>query len=232
MTPSRRYRSELREQQAGRTRELIAASARARFLAKGWAGTTVRSVAEGAGVSEATVFSVYGTKAGLAISLIDAAEQDADVARAVAELEEHAGKPVDQLRAFVGFDRRLYESAGDVLRILAEARRQHPELGAAYDEGRNRGDKQRRAAFSSWPTDAWRAGDDVTSAVAVYGIVVSLDTFATATRDYGWSADDVEVWWHETLTELLLSQRARPAADSVRSGQKPSRSRASSSQST
>ncbi len=204
VSPSRTYRSQLREQQAERTRELIAASARVRFLEKGWAGTSVRSVAEGAGVSEATVYSVYGTKAGLASSLIDAAEQSANVRQAVAELSDRAGNPVGQLRAFVGFDRRLFEGAGDVLRVLAEGRRQHPELGAAYDEGRRRGDNQRRSAFSAWPADVWRVGIDVERGVAIYGIVVSLESFVTATRDYGWRPDEVEQWWHRTLTELLL----------------------------
>ena len=204
VSPSRSYRSELREQQAERTRELIAASARARFLERGWAGTSVRSVAEGAGVSEATVYSVYGSKAGLASSLIDAAEQGANIRRTVAELEELAGDAVGQLRAFVGFDRRLYEGAGDVLRILTEGRRQHPELGAAYDEGRRRGDEQRRGAFAAWPADVLRAGVDVERGVAIYGIVVSLDSFATATRDYGWPPEEVEQWWHDTLAEQLL----------------------------
>ena len=204
MSPSRSYRSELREQQAERTRELIAASARARFLDKGWAGTSVRSVAEGAGVSEATVYSVYGTKAGLASSLIDAAEQSANVEQAVVELKDRVGDPGGQLRAFAGFDRRLYEGAGDVLAILAEGKRQHPELGAAYDEGRRRGDGQRRTAFASWPKAVWRAGVDVEKAVAIYGIVVSLESFLIATRDYRWPAAEVEEWWHATLTELLL----------------------------
>jgi len=204
MSASRTYRSELREHQAERTRELIAASARARFLDKGWAGTSVRSVAQGAGVSEATVYSVYGTKAGLARSLIDAAEQGANVRQAVTELTERVGDPAGQLRAFVGFDRRLYESAGDVLRILAEGRRQHPELGAAYDEGRTRGDNQRRTAFTAWPADTWRAGVDVGRAIAIYGIVVSLESYATATNAYRWSPDDIEQWWHATLIELLL----------------------------
>ena len=204
VSPSRIYRSGLREQQAERTRELIAASARARFIEKGWAGTSVRSVAEGAGVSEATVYSVYGSKAGLASSLIDAAEQSANVRQTLVELSERADDPVGQLRAFVGFDRRLYEGAGDVLRILAEGRRQHPELGAAYDEGRRRGDGQRRSAFSSWPAGVWRAGVDIDRGVAVFGIVVSLESFVTATRDYGWSPDEVEDWWQGTLTELLF----------------------------
>lgn len=51
--------------------------------------------------------------------------------------------------AFIAFDRRLYERGGDVIRVLSESRRQHPELGAAHDEGRQRGDSQRRTAFSS-----------------------------------------------------------------------------------
>jgi len=204
VTPSRTYRSELREQQAERTRQLIAASARERFLEKGWAGTSVRSVAEGAGVSEATIYSVYGSKAGLASSLIDAAEQGANVQQAIAELKDRVGDPVGQLRAFVDFDRRLYGDGGDVLRILAEGRRQHPELGAAYDEGRRRGDHQRRNVFSSWPADVWRAGLDVERGVAIYAILVSLESFAIATGDYGWSPAEVEEWWHRTLTELLL----------------------------
>ena len=204
VSPSRTYRSELREQQAERTRELIAASARARFLEKGWAGTSVRSVAEGAGVSEATVYSVYGSKAGLASSLIDAAEQRANVQQAIAELQERAGDPAGQLRAFVDFDRRLFEHGGDVIRILGEGRRQHPELGAAYDEGRGRGAGQRRKAFSSWPAAAWRSGMDPERAVAVYAVLVSLEGFDTATREHGWSPDEVAAWWHATLTAQFL----------------------------
>jgi AcrR family transcriptional regulator len=164
VSTSRTYRSELREQQAERTRQLIATAARARFLEGGWSGTSVRSVAQDAGVSEATVYSVYGSKAGLASSLLDAAEQSADVRRTVAELQEHAGNPVEQLRAFVAFDRRLFELGGDVIRVLAEARRQHPELGAAYVEGRARGESERAKVFGSWPADAWRAGMDLATA--------------------------------------------------------------------
>jgi AcrR family transcriptional regulator len=204
VSTSRTYRSELREQQAERTRRLIADAARARFVQKGWAGTSVRSVAEEAGVSEATVYHVYGSKAGLAESLIDSAEQSADVSRAVAELQERAGDPAGQLAAFIGFDRRLFELGGDVMQILAEGRRHHPDLGAAYDEGRSRGDRERRKLFSSWPAAVWRSGVDVDRAVAVYGITVTLHSFDTATREYGWSPDEIEQWWLSTLVELLL----------------------------
>jgi AcrR family transcriptional regulator len=205
VTTPRTYRSELREQQAERTRELIATAARTRFLERGWSGTTIRSVAEVAGVSEATVYHVYGSKAGLATSLIDASEQRADVGRAVSELQQHAGDPVDQLHAFVAFDRRLYELGGDVIRVLGEGRRQHPALGAAYEEGRRRGDSERRKVFETWPAAAWRSGLDVERALAVYALVVSLESFDVATGERGWTPDEVQRWWHRTLVELLLS---------------------------
>jgi hypothetical protein len=104
----------------------------------------------------------------------------------------------------VSFDRRLFELGGDLLRILAEGRRQQPDLGAAYEEGRSRGDRERRTVFSSWPADVWRPGMSADRAVAIYGITVSLEGFDTATREYGWSPDDVESWWLSTLVELLL----------------------------
>ena len=205
VSKSRTYRSELREQQAERTRQLIAAAARVRFLEGGWSGTSVRSVAQDAGVSEATVYSVYGSKAGLASSLLDAAEESADVRRAVAELQQHAGDPVAQLRAFVAFDRRLFELGGDVIRVIAEARRQHPELGDAYVEGRGRGEAERGKVFATWPADVWRPGVDLRAAQDTYALLVSVENYAIATDERGWSADRVEDWWHDTLVRLLLA---------------------------
>ena len=88
--------------------------------------------------------------------------------------------------------------------LAGEGRRQHAELGAAYDEGRRRGDAQRRQAFGSWPSATWLPGVDVDHAVAVYGTLVSLESFDTAPREYGWTPDQVEAWWHETLVGQLL----------------------------
>jgi AcrR family transcriptional regulator len=215
MSASRTYRSELRDQQAQHTRAVIAREARARFVTTGWAGTSVRSVAQAAGVSEATVYNVYGSKAGLAVSLIDAAEEGADVRRAAAELAEHEGDPAAQLAAFVAFDRRLFQHGGDVLRVLAEGRRQHAELGDAYDEGRRRGDAQRRRVFTSWPTSGWRNGVDVDQALAIYAMVASLESYDVAVVERGWAPEQVEAWWHAALTELLLRPAGRGRSGSA-----------------
>lgn len=202
---TRSYRSAVREEQAERTRERIARAARRRFIESGWSGTSVRSVAADAGVSEATVYAVYGTKAGLASSLIDSGEMDADVARVAADLAAAEGDPAAQLAAFVRFDRRLFERGGDGLRLTVEGRRNEPALAAAYDQGRARGDDARRRVFSTWPAKARRKGLTVDRALDIYAMVCSIQVFDVATQERGWSADDVERWWVETLTDRLLA---------------------------
>jgi AcrR family transcriptional regulator len=202
---TRRYRSALREEQARRTRALIAQAARSRFLEAGWAGTSVRSVATAAGVSEATVYAVYGNKAGLAGSLVDFADSAADVDQMLDELEKAQGDPAAQLAALVGFDRRLFERGGDVLRVIVEARRQEPDLAAAYADGRSRGERVRREIFGTWPATAWREGIGVEQALDIYAVLCSIDSYDIATIERGWTPTRLERWWHQTLIDQLLA---------------------------
>jgi len=201
---TRAYRSDLRTQQAELTRGLIAEAARSAFLEHGWAGTSIKNVAERAGVSDATVYAVFGSKAGLALSLVDTIDARADVPRILAELKAAEGDPPTQLGAFIGFDRRLYERAGDVVRLLVEVGRNQPDLAKAQAEGRLRGERNRRRIFSSWPAQVWRDGIDVERAVDIYAVTVNIGTYDEAIEHRGWSPDQLEEWWHASLTEQLL----------------------------
>ena len=62
---ARRYTSEIRDEQARRTRRAIVAAARELFLAQGYAATTIDAIAQAAHVSRRTVFSSAGGKATL-----------------------------------------------------------------------------------------------------------------------------------------------------------------------
>lgn len=201
----RPYRSALREEQAEQTRLRIARAARDRFVERGWAGTSVRSVAVAAGVSEATVYAAYGSKAGLAVALVDNADTDADTARVIAELDAATGDPRGQLAALVAFDRRLFENAGDVIRVIAEGRRNEPALAAAYAEGRGRGDRNRRAVLETWPNSAFRSGVTPDRALDVYALTISIETYEIAVLERGWTADAVEDWWRDSLGEAILA---------------------------
>jgi AcrR family transcriptional regulator len=62
---ARRYTSELRDEQARRTRRAIVTAAHDLFLAQGYAATTIDAIAQAAHVSRRTVFSSVGGKATL-----------------------------------------------------------------------------------------------------------------------------------------------------------------------
>ena len=113
-TGARRYRSPRREQQARRTRARIIAAAARRFLAYGYAATTMRAVAADAGVALPTVELAFGTKARLLKAVIDVAIAGDDepvpmLAREWAERAESMAGPAEFVAVFA---RVLAESAG------------------------------------------------------------------------------------------------------------------------
>jgi AcrR family transcriptional regulator len=63
--PARRYVSEVRDEQARRTRRAVVTAARELFLAQGYAATTIDAIAEAAHVSRRTVFNAVGGKVAL-----------------------------------------------------------------------------------------------------------------------------------------------------------------------
>ena len=63
--PARRYTSEIRDEQARRTRRAIVTAAHDLFLARGYAATTIDAIAQAAHVSRRTVFNSAGGKAAL-----------------------------------------------------------------------------------------------------------------------------------------------------------------------
>src|SRR3954452_24127118 len=70
--PARQYRSAVRAEQARSTKRLIIEAAKHHFLERGFAGTTLSSVAETAGVATETIYATFGSKRALLEALIDA----------------------------------------------------------------------------------------------------------------------------------------------------------------
>lgn len=69
--PPRRYDSTRRRQQAQQNRHAVLAAARQRFLAQGYATTTIAEIARDAGVSVEMVYKAFATKAGVLKALFD-----------------------------------------------------------------------------------------------------------------------------------------------------------------
>src|ERR1700704_4840988 len=68
---TRKYSSPLRDEQAARTRTRILDAASELFLERGYARTTMKDIADLAGVARDTVHAVFGSKARVLTALID-----------------------------------------------------------------------------------------------------------------------------------------------------------------
>ncbi|MFI6907082.1 TetR/AcrR family transcriptional regulator [Nonomuraea sp. NPDC050394] len=203
-TGRRRYTSLRRVTQAHQTRAEIADAARRLFLSQGWAATTVRDVAREAGVSVPTVYAAYQNKAGLVWALADAADLAAGLPQAIDELEA-TDDPRRHLATMAGYDRRLFERAGDLIMLIREAGRTEPDLADVYLRGRRQVGEYRAQVFSSWPDGALRPGLDVPTAIDIYAALCNIDVYTTLLIERSWSPDRIESWWGEALARELLS---------------------------
>ncbi|MGH3588419.1 MAG: TetR/AcrR family transcriptional regulator, partial [Pseudonocardia sp.] len=175
-TSQRPYRSARRQAQAERTRVEIADAARQLFLTHGWAATTIRDVARQTGVSVPTVYAAYQNKTGLVRALVDTVDLAAGLPQMLETLATITD-PGHHLTTLTGYDRRLFERAGDVIVLIREAGRTEPGLAGFYAQARRGADETRLQAFSSWPAGTLRPDLDVPTAVDIYAALCNIDVY-------------------------------------------------------
>ena len=88
--------------------------------------------------------------------------------------------------------------------IRKPARPSRTRAGLGGHGGRARGDNNRRRIFSGWPDGTLREGMDEARARDTYAAVSNVDVYQVLTHERGWTPDQVEQWWAETLALLLL----------------------------
>lgn len=194
-----RYRSALRESRAAETRARIATAARELFAEHGFAGTTVASIAERAGVAVPTVYATYGTKGAIVRALLAQFEDDADVedwwARIQAEDDPHR-----KLELFADWSAALFSSSKAVITAARDAVND-PAIVALRDEG----DRNRRLGLRELlGTIQLRPGLDADLALDRAWILTGLEVYLAATDGCGWSDDAYARWVGSTLREQLL----------------------------
>jgi AcrR family transcriptional regulator len=189
-----RYHSPLRERQAAQTRRAIIDAAIVLFAERGWAATTLPMVAIEAGTSVDTIYSTFGTKAGLLVAAVDVAIVGDDEEAAMADRPEFAdfgkGRKSERLRTGVRYTLDVYLRSVPTLKVLQEA--------AASDETA----RARLEQYDEDRRDLTMAGlrlivgGEVSDAVvdAIWALV-SPEVFVHLTEGRGWSIERTEDWF-------------------------------------
>ncbi len=208
--PKRKYASRRRANQATDTREAVIAAARQLFIGAGWQGTTIAAVARAAGVSNETIYAVFGNKQALLRAVIERAVRRADP---TVPLLEQAGPgailaAADQRAQLAMFARDITEVLGNVADLMAVVRMAaatDAELAALYrglHEGRRRNlSFVARALLEKGPL---RHGMDAEAATALIWRLASPELFLLMTDIEGLKAKSYAEWLTGALVDALL----------------------------
>jgi AcrR family transcriptional regulator len=209
--PRRAYRSPLRADQARQTRRRVLEAALELFVDRGYAGTTVASVADRAGVSPETIYLSLGGKRGLLEGVMDMTGPHGSVAE-----DEKWWEMVARLPSAAERLERMVEYS---CRILARTRPIHTIIRGAADKeafaaalGRRllqeRLDNQTER-IRNYLGDRLKPGLSVAEAGEQYCALASPDLYHLLTVEFAWTADRHREW----LTHLLHSELLGALAD-------------------
>jgi AcrR family transcriptional regulator len=209
-TTGRGYRSPRREMQARQTRARIIAEAARRFLARGYAGTTMRAVALDAGVALPTVELAFRTKAGLLKAVIDVAiagddEQVAMLDRQWAARAASITGPADFIAAFARVLASSAERAAGLAAAALEGGRADEDIAAVAAQLMSQ-----REVMAAWLVDgimsrsALREGTSRDDAVDAVWTLMDPVIFCRLTSDRHWTTTRFECWFADSVTRLLL----------------------------
>ena len=211
--PRRGYVSATRTKQAEKTRKRVIEAATRLFVQQGYATTTMRAIADEAGVSVPTVELLFGTKAQLLHVVIDVAVAGDD-------------EPVPVLSRAWADDARSARDVTDFLSVVAKVlsaaqARSAGVVLAAYEAAASDPDIQllimdresQRERTATWIVDGvveragLRPGLDRAPATDTLWMLMDPVIFHRLTRHRDWSSDRYASWFADSVTRLLVDHR-------------------------
>jgi AcrR family transcriptional regulator len=205
---TRRYSSPLRDEQAAQTRTRILNAASDLFLERGFARTTMKDIADRAGVARDTVHTVFGGKAQVLTALIDlrlvpdgAAPRARDSAEALAIRDEtDQRKQIELLAVWLA---ELSTRLRPVFEILRTASAVEPEMAGVFREmDRHRLDNMQM--YAKWISARGSLRVSVRRAGEAIWTLASPDVGRMLCDELGYTQAQHARWLADTLIRALL----------------------------
>lgn len=202
----RPYHSRARQRQAEETRQRILSAARELLASRGYAGTTLESIAEAAEVSPKTVSAVFGSKRAILAEVVNPNAFDTQVQQLLGELRA-TPDPGRRVSLVVQITRQVYESLVLELELLRTASGVAPELAdlARDIEVRRRQNQARLVAYLH-EQGTLRHGLSPEEATDMLWALTSYDLYRMLVVEQRWLPDRYETW----LTHLLIQNLLQP----------------------
>ena len=194
----------LREQHAAVTRRAILQAARELFAEQGFANTTVKGLAERAGVAVQTIYATFGSKAGVVIGLVDLLDEEAGVEVIHAAIQR-ADDPREILRLTARILRQIRERCGDIVNMARQGASSDERLASTLAEGLRRRNAGLATITQTLDSQkALRDGLDPQTAADIAAALLSDEICDVLVDQRHWSYDRYERWLADALAQQLL----------------------------
>jgi TetR/AcrR family transcriptional regulator, regulator of autoinduction and epiphytic fitness len=208
----RAYDMSRREAQARETQRHIAEAARELFVERGYVATSIRDVAEQAGVSVQTIYNAFeGGKAAIFGRVMDIVVAGDDEPVAVMERPTYQAMfetddPVEILRIGVALSAELFGRMAPLIPAIREAVTAEPTIAEGWREnyGRNRYKGMQPVMGRLAELASLRDGVDVNRATDIIWTVLGLENYEALVLERKWPAEDYTAWAVESLRATLL----------------------------
>jgi AcrR family transcriptional regulator len=208
--PRRGYVSATRTKRAQKTRKRVIEGATRLFVQQGYATTTMRAIADDAGVSVPTVELLFGTKAQLLHVVIDVAVAGDDepvpvLSRAWAADAQSAGDPAGFLSVVAQVLSAAQARSAGVMLAAYEAAASDPDIQLLIMDR-----ESQRERTATWIVNGvveragLRPGLDRALATDTVWMLMDPVIFHRLTRHRDWSSDRYASWFADSVTRLLV----------------------------
>ncbi|GLY66387.1 TetR/AcrR family transcriptional regulator [Amycolatopsis taiwanensis] len=192
---------------ANRTKML--AAARELFTTRGYAQTTMKAIADQAGMAVQTLYFTFATKRAILSELLDV--EIAGDTEPIATMDRPwfaaavAAPPAEQIRLQVAEAGTIYARVSPLLEVIRSAAATDPELAELWRTNiTQRHLVQLRLAEALATKTHLRAGITVARAAEVALAVLAPETYWLLVHERGWTNAEWESWATDALTLQLL----------------------------
>ncbi|MFE6919601.1 helix-turn-helix domain-containing protein [Nocardia sp. NPDC057663] len=192
---------------ANRARMLSAA--KELFIDRGYAATTMKAIAERAGMAVQTLYFTFANKRAILLELLDT--EIAGDAEPVATMdrpwfaEAVAAPPAEQIRLQVAAAAQIHARVAAMLEVVRSAAATDPELAEIWQTNlAQRLTVQRRLVAELSAKTSLRDGVSVDRGADIALALTAPETYRLLVGERGWSAQDWQEWVTGALTDQLL----------------------------
>lgn len=207
---NRNYRSPLREERARATRRRVRDAAAELFVERGYVRTTVRDIADAAGVAPRTVHAAYPRgKFQIFQDALDVAVAGDEQPVSQAERMQRSGmldRPADLVRTLAQQSSTLLDRAGPLIMATVTSAGADRDMRRLADEGAAATRANlRTVAAGLAEAGLLRSGIDVEHASDVLLALCSPHVHALLRQERGWDRPTYQAWLEYTVRRTLLA---------------------------